>query len=297
MRDLLIEIIESNKAVRNIYVDKLSFNEIVSLMVSGTDTDDTEGSSVHNIKLSSDEELIQFEHHIKNKLLPVMDLSDVNSVLSQFVDTVLRAKSKKEIPPVATLILNLVVEGACSQNFWMRCRERETRYMLYHPWIIFFENVNKVIKYTKEDWLPLYAGELLEQYKDYARIEFWELSVSVEKIFPSIARKHVNFKKREVVRKSLDEGVQNAISYSEKELEEDWEIRESWYDEYKSVLDDCETFNELFAEDDVIEDVDQLAYLLDNYPPAEPDYDHDDLDRGGYGSSEDSRILDIFSDL
>jgi len=297
MRDLLIEIIKSNKVIRNIYIDKLSFKEIVSLMVSGTDIDDTESSSVHKIKLSIDEELIQLEHHIKNKLLPFMELSDVNSVLSQFLDTVLRAKSRAELPPVATLILKLIIEVACSQEFWIRHKERSPRYMLYHPWITFFENINKVIKYTKEDWLPLYAGELLEKYKDYDRIESWELSVSVEKIFPSIAHKHVDFTKRELLRKSLTEDIQNAISYSETELEKDWELRESWYDEYKSVPDDCEKLNELFPEDDEIEDVDKLEYLLENYPPAEPDYDHDDFDRGDYGGSEDSKILDIFTDL
>jgi len=297
MRDLLVKIIESDKGIRNTYIDKLSFEEIVSLMVADAAVDDQESSFEHKITLSGNEELSRLEQHMRSKLLPCMELSDVNSVISQFKDTVARTKIKESTNSVAALILNLVIEGACSQEFWIRHRERTPSRMLYSAWTLFFCTLNDVTKHSKEDWMPLYAGELLGHYMDADRIGFWGLCVAVEKILPSIARKHVDFAAREQLRKSLADDVQNAISYSEKELENDWEVRQSWNDEYGKVVDDCRSFNIFFPEDAEIEDVDELESMLEKYPPPEPDYDDDDWYDRGHRDAGDQEICDIFSDL
>jgi hypothetical protein len=63
-------------------------------------------------------------------------------------------------------------------------------------------------------------------------------------------------------------------------------------------LSDCEKFKVLFPEDEEIEGVDSLENLLDNYPSVEPEPDYEDYYSAmDSGRSEDSTILDIFSDL
>ena len=297
MRDLLIEIIESDKSIRDTYIHKLSFKEITSLMVGDAVSDDEEGSFEHRIRLSSDEELSQLEQHMKGKLLPRMELSDVNSVLSQFKDTVTRTKVEESTNSVPARILNLVVEAACSPQFWLKYRERTPTGILYRAWTYFFSTLNDVIQHMKEDYIPLYAGQLLERYSDTDSIQFWELVIAVEKILPSIAHKHVDFSTRELLRNSLADDVQNAIAYSENELENDWEIRQSWNDEYGSVVEDCQRYSVLFPQDDEIEDVDELESMLEKYPLPEPDYDRDDWYETGRRDAVDHEIRDIFSDL
>lgn len=297
MRDLLIEIIESDKSIRDTYIQKLSFKEITSLMVGDAVLNDEEGSFEHRIRLNGDEELSMLEQHMKGNLLPRMELSDVNSVLSQFKDTVTRTKIEESANPVPARILNLVIEAACSPKFWLKYRERTPNSILYRSWTNFFSTLNDVMQHMKEDYIPLYAGQLLERYSDTDSLQFWELVIAVEKILPSIAHKHVDFSTRELLRNSLADDVQNAIAYSENELENDWESRHSWNDEYGSVVEDCQRYSVLFPQDDEIENVDELEYMLEKYPPIEPDYDRDDWYETGHRDADDSEIRDIFSDL
>lgn len=296
MRDLLVEIIDSNKVVRNSYIEKLSFDEITSLIVGGEGANDSAASSGHKVKLSDPEDLAQVERLLKNKLLPSMQLDDANAVLAQISATLDKTTGTVEIPEVVLLMLNLVVEAVCSEEFWERHEKERGLSVLSNKWTGLFKYLNRLIIYTEKDCVPLYVGDLLEHYKDYHDLEFWELAVTVKAILPKVVDKHVEFAKRELCRQALDEEVQNAISCPEGELESDYDTCYAWHDEYDPVLPDCEKYEELFPEDDKIDNLDSLIYLMEGYPVPEPDYDHEDFfydDRGNGGSE----IMGIFEDL
>jgi len=161
-----------------------------------------------------------------------------------------------------------------------------------------FCSVVVLIAYTEKDLIPLYIGELLEKSHDYKRVEFWELCAAAKAISSTLTKKHVDFEKHQLCREALTEDVENAIAYTEEELERDIEVRNAWNDEYSIVLSDCEKFKVLFPADEEIEGVDRLENLLDTYPSVEPEPDHEDyrspMDSGQF---EDSTIIDIFSDL
>lgn len=298
MRDLLIEVIESDSEVKHSYIEKLSFDELKSLIVSSEKASDDASSSKHKVKLTSGSELAQLESHLRNKLLPSMQLEEANSILAQLVDELMDAEYAAKLSPAVKLILNMVVGAVCSQKFWMRCATDSMPPSLVHKWTILLEYLGYLIAYTEKDSIPLYVGELLKTSRNYKLIEFWELCVRIKAISPIIAQKHVDFSKRQLCREALTDNVENAVAFTEEELERDIEVRNAWNDDYSSVLSDCEKFTVLFPEDEEIEGLESLEYLLDNYPSVEPEPDYEDHYSGmDSGCSEDSTILDIFSDL
>ena len=298
MRDLLVEVIESDMVVRQSYIERLTFDELKSLIVSSGKARSDASSSAHKVKLTSGGDLDQLKSHLMNKLLPSMQFEEANSILAQLVDEVEGSENTAKLSPAVKLILNIVVEAACSEDFWMHCAVDSMRPFLVHRWAVMLEYLDYLIGYTEKDLIPLYIGELLEKSRDYKRIEFWELCAAAKAISSTLTQKHVDFSKRQLCREALIDNVENAVAYNEEELESDIEVRNAWNEEYSSVLSDCEKFQVLFPEDEEIEGVDSLENLLDNYPSVEPEPDHEDhYSAMDSGSSEDSTILDIFSDL
>ena len=84
-----------------------------------------------------------------------------------------------------------------------------------------------------------------------------------------------------------------AISSCPGDLNDDYEACNAWHDEYESLLLECESYVELFP-DEEIEDASQLEQLFEEYTrwDYEPDY-------GGYEAAptSDPDISEIFADL
>lgn len=298
MRDLLIEVIESDVVVRQSYIEKLTFGELKSLIVSRGKESGEASSWAHKVKLTSGGDLEQLKSHLMNKLLPSMELEEANSILAQLVDELEDAENAAKLSPAVKLILNTVVEAACSENFWIYCAVDSMRPSLVHRWAVMLEYLGYLIAYTEKDFIPLYLGELLEKSHDYKPVEFWEMCAAAHAISSTLTQKHVDFEKRQLCREALADSVQDALAYNEEELERDIEVRNVWNDEYSSVLSDCEKFDRLFPEDEEIEGVHSLENLLDTYPSVEPDPEYEDhYSAMDSGRSENSTILDIFSDL
>lgn len=296
MRDLLVEIIDSNKVVRTSYIEELSFDEIASLIVTGEGTNGSATSSGHMVKLSGQEDLVHVECHLRNRLLPSMQLGDANVVLAQISVTLSKTSATVETPKIVLLILNLVIEAVCSEEFWERHKKPLGQSVLIDLWVRLFKHLNRLMIYTEKDWVPLYVGELLEHYKDYCDTKFWELSVTVQTILPRVVDKHVDLDKRELCREALANEVQNAISYQKDDLENDYNTCYAWHKEYDYLLPDGGKYEELFPEDDEIDDLEHLRSLMEEYPVPEPDYeeDPDDFYQRVFGNSE---ITGIFEDL
>ena len=129
-------------------------------------------------------------------------------------------------------------------------------------------------------------------------MEFWGTVVAAHSLVPTIVEQCVNFEDRLECGKALAEKVDEALEEAKDcDLESDFDNSNNWHDQYEYLPDECRDYEEIFSEDDPIDNWEDVEATLENYPriEQEPDYEH--VPRSSSSSSSFDDVRAIFSDL
>ena len=128
MRNLLNELIQTDKATRIAYLKQLALKELCAVGAP-LRAAESGGSEGHRIIISDVGDIELLRDHIRETLLPAAELSDALSVVTDLHATLTQGKAEslgrhvRESPDygkVFWMILDSVVPYLCSKNFWQR---------------------------------------------------------------------------------------------------------------------------------------------------------------------------------
>jgi len=97
---------------------------------------------------------------------------------------------------------------------------------------------------------------------------------------------------------TVSEKVIEALNEAENyDLESDYDNSNYWHDQFEYLPDECRDYEDIFPDDDPIENWEDVEGTLENYPriEEEPDYEHSS--KSSSSSSSFSDIKAIFEDL
>jgi len=304
MRDLLGELIQTDKTIRVAYLKQLALKELPAIARPLSDVV-AGGSADHRILITEYDDIDLLRDHLNETLLPSAELSDALSVVTDLKSTL--AKGKSDLHPrslressmygkIFWMILDSVVPFVCSKQFW----QKNSDIASILNWRRLFETLRAMLPFAFHATTPVYVPELLRRRKDDTSVDYWGLVAAAHEIVPTVVEQCVDLREREKCRLHLAELVDHAVSESEElDLEGDYNDSQQWHDEYQTVLDDCEDYATLFPDDEGIPRINELSQVFDDYPRLEdhPDDDHDISSMRSYSSSSDGDILQMFSDL
>jgi hypothetical protein len=304
MRDLLGELIQTDKATRVAYLKQLALKELPALARPLSDVV-AGGSAEHRILITEYDDIDLLQDHLNETLLPSAELLDSLSVVADLKSTL--AKDKSGLHPRAIressmygkifwMILDSVIPFVCSKQFWQKNFDAAS----ILNWRSLFETLRSMLPFVFHAVTPVYVPELLQRRKDDTSVDYWGLVAAAHGIVPTVVEQCVDLRQREKCRLHLTELVDHAVNDSEDlDLEGDYNDSQHWYDDYQIVLYDCEDYTTLFPDDEGITKIDELSQVFDDYPQLEdnPDDDHDISSMRSSSSSSDGDILQIFSDL
>ena len=304
MRDLLVELIQTDKATRIGYLRQLALKEL-SAIAGPTRTVRVGGSEEHRIAVTDSSDIELLRDHIRETLLPAAELSDALSVTTDLHLALIQGKSaslgrkvrvSSEFGGVFWMILDSVVPYVCSKQFWQHNSDVTS---IVH-WRRLFEVLRSLLPFASTPSTPEYVPELLRRRKTDNSVDYWGLVVAAHAIVPTVVEQSVEMQERDFCRKHLAHTIETAISEAGAlDLENDFEDSQHWHDEYSSLPDDCEDYAELFPDDDEIPGIKDLSHIMEDCPRLDdqPDEDHDYLALRSSSSSSDDDIQQIFSDL
>jgi len=304
MRDILCELIQTDKATRTAYLRQLTLKELSSVS-SQAKSDDKLGSESHQIQITDSEDIKLLEDHIIRSLLPTAAIADVLSLLSDF-----KMFLKKENGPLTyrcqrnsrTLgstfwtILDLVMPHVCLKRFW----QNNSKISDVVQWRRLFEILRLLLPLSSTPSIPEYIPELLGSFKVDRSVDYWGLVSAVHQIVPTIVEQCVDMREREVCRRYLAEEIERAIQNAESlSLEDNFDDSQYWYDEFGSVAEKCEDYAVSYPDDTSIPGVEKVMEIIDKYPliEEEQDEDHESASMNFSSFSSDLEIHQIFSDL
>ncbi len=304
MRDLLTELIQSDKAIRVAYLKQLALKEI-SVLVKPHRTAVPVRLFEHRILIDDQDDIDLLRDHLAGVLLPTGTLPDVLAVLTDLRSTLPEShamskartlRSSGEYDKVLWMILDCVVPHACSKQFWQKNSEQA-----YIPsWRRLFEALRVLLPLVAFPSTPEYVPELLRRHKDDHSVDYWGLVSAAHQIVPTIVEQCVDIEERKQCRLRLAEMVDEAITESDDlDLEANYEDSQYWHDKYESIPDDCEDYADIFPDDDPIAKTDDLRDVFETFPrlDKEPDDDYDSSSTRLSSSESNASVLEIFSDL
>lgn len=304
MRDLLSELIQSDKATRVAYLKQLALKELTAIArpmrasVPGS-------SEEHRITITESSDIDLLQDHIKDSLLPVAELPDALAVIRDLHVALIIGRAKpitrsvrdsSEYGKVFWMVLDSVIPYLCSKKFWQKNSDIEA--IVY--WRRLFETLRSLLPLTSVPSTPEYVPELLRRWKSDSSVDYWGLVSAAHGIVPTVVEQSVDLGDREVCRAHLAKVVEQAISEMESlDLANDYNDSQYWHDEYRSIPEDCDDYATLFPDDDEIPGVAELAQAIEDNPKLEEqsDEDHDYSSQRSSSTSSDTDIQQIFSDL
>jgi hypothetical protein len=306
MRDLLSELIQTDRATRVAYLKQLALKELTAIArpirasVPG-------GSEEHRIAITESSDIDLLQDHIKETLLPAAELSDAFTVLWDLFEALGQdkdiaipftrsARESSNFGKVFWMVFDSVVPYLCSKQFWQK--NSDIAAIVY--WRRLFETLRALLPLASVPSTPEYVPELLRRLKSDSSVDYWGLVSAVHGIVPTVVEQCVDLRDREACRVHLAEVVEQAISETESlDLVNDYSDSQYWHDEYRLIRDDCDNYATLFPQDDEIPGVAELSRAIEDYPRLndQPDEDHDYSSPRSTLASSDTDIQQIFSDL
>ncbi len=304
MRDLLRELIQTDKVTRVAYLKQLALKELPAI-ARPTLASVPGGSEEHRIKITEPSDIDLLRDHIEEKLLPTAILGDALIVVADLHASLTRGKSEpptriaresSDFRKVFWVVLDTVAPFLCSRQFWQYNSDAAS----VPQWRGLFEKLRCLLPLASFPCTPEYVPELLRRRKNDTSVDYWGLVSAAHNIVPTIVEQCVDLQDREVCRMHLAEQVEHALSEAESlDLENDYDDSQQWHDQYAAIPDDCEVYATLFPDDNEIPGAEDLYRVVDDYPRIEeqPDEDHDYSSYRSSASSSEIDIQDIFSDL
>ena len=301
MRDLMIEIFQSDKIQRTNYLNQLELKEVPSI-IKTRHKSEKEDSTQHRIEIDrSDLGLIK--DRLAHNLLSEASLVDVESVVGEIV-TILgegrirvegRNLSKsKNIPPILWTTLDLTISRACNTSFW-GCNLHNKHIL---TWRRLLENMRLLLPLTLSPIIPSYLPELVRRLEDKESVEFWGLVVGAHSIAPTVVEQVVNFEDRSECKNALINTVREALGeVDDFDLENDYDYSNCWHDDYGSLADECKDYESIFPDDKPIENWKDVEDTLENFPRLDPEPEPGDFPSYSPSTSASEDIREIFSDL
>ncbi len=304
MRDLLSELIQTDRATRIAYLKQLALKELPAIARPLRNTS-SGGSEEHRISITDMADIEALRDHLHEVLLPTAELSDALAVVTDLHNTLIQGnaatvgRAVRESPDygkIFWMILDSVVPFVCSRQFW----QRNAEVVFSRYWRRLFEVLRTLLPLASVAITPEYVPELLRRCRDEGSVDSWGLIAAAHAIVPTVVEQCVDMRERETCRVYLVETVKQAIRESESlDLASDYNDSQQWHDEYQSIPDDCEDYAGLFPDDEEIPEVDELAQLIEEYPRLEDqsDEEQDYTSLRSSSTSSDGDIQQIFSDL
>ena len=257
MRDLMIEIFQSDKTQRSNYLKQLELKEIPSIIKTKRESE-KEDSAQHRVKIDKND-LGLIKDRLARNLLPEASLEDVESVLAEII-TILgegrirvegrKLRKSKNIPSILWTTLDLTISHACNASF--RQYDFRKRYIL--TWRRLLENIRLLLPLTLSPIFPSYLHTLIKKLEDKEDVEFWGLVVAAHSIAPTVVEQVVNFEDRSKCKNALINSVREALEDADSyDLEEDYDDSNCWHDDYGSLADECKDYESIFPDDKPIE--------------------------------------------
>jgi hypothetical protein len=303
MRDLLSELIQTDKVTRVAYLTQLSLKELTGI-VRPLRTPSPGGSDEHRIAITDSSDIDLLQDHVKETLLPAAELLDTLFVITDLHAALVRgegrltrsARESSDFGKAFWMVLDSVVPYLCTKQFWQK--NSDVSAVVY--WRRLFKTLRSLLPLASMPATPEYVPELLRRRKSDSSVDYWGLVSAAHGIVPTIVEHCVDLGEREACRDNLVKLVEQAISEVQTlDLANDYEESQYWHDYYSSIPDDCEDYATLFPDDDEIPGVADLSQAIEDHPrlEEEPEDDHDySAPRSSSGSS-DTDIQQIFSDL
>jgi hypothetical protein len=303
MRDLLSELIQTDKVTRVAYLTQLSLKELTGI-VRPLRTPSPGGSDEHRIAITDSSDIDLLHDHVKETLLPAAELHDALFVITDLHAALVRgegrltrsARESSDFGKAFWMVLDSVVPYLCTKQFWQK--NSDVSAVVY--WRRLFKTLRSLLPLASMPATPEYVPELLRRRKSDSSVDYWGLVSAAHGIVPTIVEHCVDLGEREACRDNLVKLVEQAISEVQTlDLANDYEESQYWHDYYSSIPDDCEDYATLFPDDDEIPGVADLSQAIEDHPrlEEEPEDDHDySAPRSSSGSS-DTDIQQIFSDL
>jgi hypothetical protein len=304
MRDLLIDLIQTDKATRVAYLKQLALKELPSLTlqlraaVPGT-------SEEHLISITDTSDIELLQDHIRETLLPAAELLDALTVVAALSSAIVQHRGKRVskgarnssgLGKVFWMILDSVVPFLCSRQFW----QRNSDVAAVAQWRKLFRTLRTLLPLAAAPATPEYVPELLRRRRSDRSVEYWGLVSAAHGIVPTIVEQCLDLSEREACREHLAQTAIQAVSESRSlDLANNREESQRWHDEYSSLSDRCQDYASLFPDDDEIEGLTEFLQIADDFPRLEDESDEDQDYSTPRSSSiaSDTEIYRIFSDL
>jgi len=301
MRDLMIEIFQSDKTQRSNYLKQLELKEIPSIIKTRRKSG-KEDSTQHRIEIDRDD-LNLIKERLAHNLLPEASLEDVESVLAEII-TILgenrvraeggKLRNSENIPSILWTTLDLTISHACNASF----RQCDFRKRYIFTWRRLLENMRLLLPLTLSPTIPSYLPGLIKEFEDKEDVEFWGLVVAAHSIAPTVVEQVVNFEDRSKCKNALINSVREALEDADSyDLEEDYDDSNCWHDDYGSLADECKDYESIFPDDKPIENWRDVEDTLENFPRLDPEPEPDDFPSYSPSTSASEDIRAIFSDL
>ncbi len=305
MRDLLVELIQEDEAIRFEYLKQLSLREIASLFKTKS-PEEGDASSRHRIRIEDEKDISFLADHLRDGLLPSSSVNEVMSLLVNLVSIINADGSKRQgdghrarprLPKVLRTILDMLLPHVCSKEFWQRNMNAGSSYV----WRCLFDPMRQLLPLSGQPIIPFYIPELLRHLRDNSDPDYWGLVTAVHRICPTIVEQCVDFKERTECRDSLVAQVEEALSEAESlDLKGDIEDSNYWHDQYGSLPYDCRDYEELFPEDEPIRGWQEVEETIESYLRLEPEPDYEDerdYTPSGALLGLDAEVRGLFADL
>ena len=316
MRDLLTELIQNDKPARQVYINKMSITEFSSLITT-IPTPGEHGSQEHKISITDEEDVKLLSDYMKVKVVNEYNPIIIFKILSELLSFIAKYEYSL-LPEIGKITLREIASTICHKKFWdanysisfnvpltykryddwLHCDHNviiQCRSDKCETWRDILEVIIFIIKNTPNSYFPEYLSDLLKHFKGSDSVSYWEMVSASKKLSEAITDKHVDYDERQELKEKIENEVESAISNSSEKFNSDCEACKAWHEEYDNVFKEAKRYLEIFNEDE-IEDIMELEYLMDEYSDyeEEPDYDRDDFDRDMEASFN---IDDIFKDL
>ena len=304
MRDLLSELIQTDKTTRVAYLKQLALKELPAI-ARPVQTSKPRGFEEHRITISNQSDIDLLRDHIDDTLLPAAVVDDALVVIRELHAALTRGRPKPltravrestEFGKVFWMVLDTVVPFLCSRQFW----QNNSDVASILKWRRIFETLRFLLPFASVPSMPEYIPELLRRRKSDTSVDYWGLVSAAHSIVPTVVEQCVDLNNRELCRQHLAQDVEIALSEAEHlDLENDYEDSQQWHDEYAQIPDDCEDYETLFPDDDDIPGAEDLLRIVEDYPRLEeqPDYDDNYAPLRSSSRSSDIDIQEIFLDL
>ncbi len=207
MRDLLTELIQSDKGIRTAYLKQLALKELPSIArpirapVPG-------GSEDHRIAITDSSDIELLENHIRETLLPAAELADALSVLTYLHGALTQtqttslgrdARDSADYGRAFWMILDSIVPYACATQFWQKNSDVAA---IFH-WRRLFELLRFLLPLASKATTPEYVPQLLRRRRVDDSVDYWGLAAAAHGIVPTVVEQCVDMRDREACRTQL----------------------------------------------------------------------------------------------